>query len=65
MDCKEKDKLKKAIKERYERVICPNCGETRSMMLLLSKSDLPGWPAKFGTEGDTIICVSCKKEFEK
>jgi len=58
--------MKKAIVENDIKIICPHCGENRSLMILISSPGFyRGWSVDYAVPGDTVSCVSCKKEFER
>ena len=57
--------MKKAIVESSTRISCPHCQESRSMMLLIANGDCCGFSVDYSKPGDTIVCVSCNKEFER
>lgn len=58
--------MKKAIVEGSIRFTCPYCGENRSSMMMITSGDFyQGWNIDWALPGDTISCVSCKKEFER
>jgi hypothetical protein len=62
---KVEDKMKKAIVKTNSRVVCPYCGENRSLMMLVSSGENKAFHVDYAHPGDTVYCVSCKKEFER
>lgn len=57
--------MKKVIIEINQRIICPHCKENRSMMMLISKGKYTAFHCDYAKPGDTILCVSCNKKFER
>lgn len=57
--------MKKVIVEQSTRFRCPYCNENRNLMILTAKGDLVGFNAEYAKLGDTLQCVSCKKNFKR
>lgn len=57
--------MKKAIVECSTRISCPHCRESRSLMSLITDGEYCGFNVDYAKAGDTIVCVSCDKEFER